>query len=70
MKIWYLSIIYEAILFHIYNRYRPNDLFWRTPVGDSFCNYNEHLTKDWNKNIIGDSITGCNWKIISKNISK
>ena len=27
------------------------------------------LTKDWNKNIIGASITATIWKIISKNIS-
>ena len=27
------------------------------------------LTKDWNKNIIGASITASIWKIISKNIS-
>ena len=27
-----------------------------------------YLTKDWNKNIIGASITATIWKIISKNI--
>ena len=28
------------------------------------------LTKDRNKNIIGDSITASNWEIVSKNISQ
>ena len=40
---WQLSIIYEVIPLHIYNGYRSNDLSWRTPVRDYFCNYNEHL---------------------------
>ena len=30
---------------------------------------NIYLTKNWNKNIIGASITASIWKIISKNIS-
>ena len=65
-----LYIIYEVILVHIYNRYKWNDLFWRTPVGTaSVITTNICLTKDLNKNVIGASITGRNWEII-ENLQK
>ena len=65
-----MSIIYESSLLHIYNGYRSNDFSLRTSMGtDSGITKKICLTKGWNKNIIGASVTASIWKIISKNIS-
>ena len=69
-KRYLLDIIYKVIPLHIYNMYRSYDLFEeQLRKTSSAITVDICLIKDWNKNIIGASITASNWEIISKNIS-